>query len=258
MMNTTDLAARLCGDMVRAVVHRGIRSYIITHFHYPDGESLNLYLESKGEAVWVSDLGTTIYKCHVGGLELNDSRRQFIQSICNTYDLEMEKNILRKRLVDTTLGTDCMVFCEALSRISTLEYQREPRPRPYLAEQIDGLLKRKVEPKRAIERKWTNKLIDPQESFPVDYRLNGTGKPRHIFQVASADKSNLVSAVCNFFKAKDVYVPTLSIVDPDLELGEHHLDRLQLASTHIRFGVSGNEDAIVKFALEGMNVGGEQ
>src|SRR5688572_10402228 len=97
-MDTTELASRHCRDMVRGVVRRGVRSYIITTFRYPDGESLNIYLESKGETNWLSDLGTTIYKCDVGGLELNDSRLRFIQSVCNTYDLQIEKTILRKKL----------------------------------------------------------------------------------------------------------------------------------------------------------------
>ncbi len=250
-MDASELVSRLCKDIVRAVATRGLRTYIVTNFHYPDGESVNLYLESKGDAHWLSDLGTTLFKCISGGVDLTTTRRQFIESICNMHELQLEQTTLRKRLRLENAGVDCVSFCEAISRISTLEYQRENRQRSYLPEQVESLLVRRVEPIRTIARRWTNPAIDLHESFPVDYRLNGRGEPRHIFHVASAEKSTLVSAVCNFFKAKDAYVPTLSIVDPDLELGEHYMDRLQLASTQIRFGVSGNEDPIVQFALEG-------
>jgi hypothetical protein len=249
-MNVTELAGGLCGDLVRSVAQRGTRSFIVTNFRYPDGDSVNLYLESKGASEWLTDLGTTIFKYGTNGLELSDSRRQFIQAICNTYGLELEKTVFRKRLTVDRPGLDCLSFCEALSRISTLEYQKESRHKGSFFEQVDNLLKHRVEAVRKIERRWTDPLIDPNQSFPVDYRMNGTGTPRNLFYVATADKSNLVSAVCNFFKIKGVYVPTMSVIDPDLNLGKHHMDRLQLASTHLRFGVVGSEDAIVEFASE--------
>jgi len=251
-MNATDLATRLCKDMVRAVAQRGTRAYIITAFTYPDGESVNLYVENKDSGSWLSDLGTTFFKFNTGGLNLTSPRHQFIQAICNTYGVEIERATLRKQLRSDSATSDCLAFCEALSRISTLEYQRESRSRSNFPELVDGLLKRKVEPARPIDRGWTNPTIDLHKSFPVDYRINGVGEPRHLFHVASAEKSTLVSAVCNFFKAKNAYVPTMSVIDPDLNLGEHHLDRLQLASTQIRFGVIGSEDIIARFGLEGM------
>lgn len=249
-MKAADLATRICKDLVRAVAQRGMRTYIVTAFTYPDGESVNLYVENTNGETWLSDLGTTIFKVNTCGLSLTLPRHHFIQAICNTYGLQMEDATLRKRLSPNNAASECVAFCEALTRISTLEYQRELRQRSYLPELVDSLLQRTVEPVRPIARAWTNPEIDLHQSFPVDYRINGKGaSPRHIFHVASAEKSTLVSAVCNFFKSKNAYVPTMSIVDPDLNLGEHFLDRLQLASTQIRFGVVGSEDIITRFGL---------
>ncbi len=249
MTAIADLATRLCGDMVRAVAKRGTREFIITRFSYPDGDLLNLYIESTTGNYWLSDLGITLSKFRINGIELTSSRSQFIQSICNVYGLELDRTILRKRITESP-NLDSLAFCEAIARISTLEYLKDVHKRSSLPDQLEHLLEKRVEPQRTILRKWYDKSVDFKNSHPVDFRINGPGQPRNIFHVAAPGKSNLVSAVCNYFKVKKVFVPTMAVIDPDVNLGPHFLDRLQLAVTHIRYGVAGGEDAIVRFALD--------
>jgi hypothetical protein len=117
--------------------------------------------------------------------------------------------------------------------------------------QIESILNLRLRQGRQILRHWTDQQFDRKSSFPVDYRLNGLGEARHLFHVLTSEKATLISAIAGFLRTHNIYVPTMSIVDPDAKLGEHHLDRLQLASTEIKFGVQNYEDDIAAFVNSG-------
>src|SRR5580658_2508435 len=124
-MTATDLAKRLCGDLVRRVAEWNNRSFIVTNFHYPDGDLVNLYLESDndiftGHSVFLTDLGTTLFKARENGVEVTSPRERTIEAICNSYGMEFRAGILKKKLSEENPGADCLTFCEAISRISCL------------------------------------------------------------------------------------------------------------------------------------------
>ena len=249
-MNAIDLASRLCEDMVRKVAKHDFRSYVITHFSYPDGDSINLYVERRGEETRVSDLGTTMHRCNLNGVEMTPKRAEFISTICKTYGVDFAENALSKQLTDD-IGVDCLDLCQSIIRVSNLEFDADTRQRSRLKEYVDRLLQRFVAPKRPITSQWTAPS-DHRHAYPVDFHMNSVGDARNIFHVASSEKSTLVSAVCNYLKLVDAFAPTMAIIDPKLNLGEHQLDRLQISATELRWGVEDNEEAIVKFALSGM------
>ena len=241
-------AQRLCGDFVRRIARRGSRAFIVTQFKYPDGDFMNLYPEGRGDTFSVSDLGDTMFKCRMGGVKLTSTRMKWIDTICGIHGIRMEDSVFRKDVRQDHFGTDCLSFCEAISKISTLEYDSERRLRSFLPAQLDGLIHDCVEPVRGVTRKWTHPTLDPKQSYPVDYRFNGIGEPRHVFHVVSGDKSTLVAAVCGFLKLQGIFAPTLAVVSTDADLGPHEVDRLQRAATSIKFGIAGNEDEIIRFA----------
>jgi hypothetical protein len=205
-------------------------------------------VEDRDGTVHISDRGITLLKVKQSGVDLTQSRLEWIGTICGLHGLKSVSGAFSKTINAITSGADCLSFCEAITRISTLEYDAHHRQKSMLPMLIEGLLKQRLNPDRKIWRNWTAEEHDFKKSFPVDYRFNGTRAARHLFHVMSDEKATLISAVSGFLKTHNIYVPTMSVVDQNLELGIHQLDRLQLASTEIKFGFSGNENQIVEFA----------
>ncbi len=248
-MALTDLANKLCRDMVHSVGHRHNRGFITTTFRYPDGDFVALYPEGIGENTYITDKGQTLFKCVVNRIPMSESREDLIDGICKRYDVVLQGGEFRKRVDLDRFGFHCLRFCEALTRVSNLQMDGDAKDRSTFSARVAALIERDVAPVRQVYHRWTDPQLDPKGDYPVDYRVNAEGPARNIFAVGSGGKSTLVSAVSSFLKLHDTYVPTMSIVDPDIQLGTHHLNRLQRASTEIRFGVTGYEQDIVNFAL---------
>jgi hypothetical protein len=242
------IAARLCDDLVSEVALRHGREFIITTFRYPDGDSLNLYVEARGKETWVTDGGTTLYKFAVSGMRVTDARQHIIDVICRTYGLILgEDSRFSLQLDRKSPGESCRLFCEALTRVSTLRYDFLPRMQTALRTALESLLVERVRPVRRWTENWTDRLMDKKRLYPVDYRFNGVQPPRHVFRVATPYKAALVPAVVNFFRVNGQDVPTLSVIDPEANLGASHIQRVKSVSTEICFGIE--EERIVDFAL---------
>jgi hypothetical protein len=253
-MNAENLAQLLCRDFVHSVGTRHERSFIVTNFRYPDGDFVLLYVQPDGDQCIITDLGTTLFKCTVARVILTDTRKNLLNVICRKYGIEQDHGALRKVINVKSVGADTLAFCEAVTRISNLQMETDSGSRSVIPAQIERLLEQRVTPQRQFVRKWSHPDLDTSGDYPVDYRLNGVGEARNVFIVGSPAKSTFVAAASSFFRLNAIYVPTLAIIDPEVHFGRHYISRLQRAATEIRYGVTGYEEQIVRFALSGMEV----
>jgi hypothetical protein len=252
-MDVEALAKLLCRDFVLTVGRRHERQFVVTRFRYPDGDYVPLYVRQEGSRTVATDLGTTLFKCTVRRVAITDQRDAFIRSVCRRYGVEYEQGVLTTPITPESAGRNCLSLCEAITRVSNLQLESDTRDRSTLPAQIDRLFEQHVSPKRTVTRDWYHPDLDSNADYKVDYHLNGAGEARNVFFVGSSAKSTLVAAVNNFLKLHGAFAPTLTIVDPQVQLGKHYLNRLQRASTQIRFGLRGYEDDVVRFALGGMD-----
>jgi hypothetical protein len=148
-----------------------------------------------------------------------------------------------------------MELCEAITRVSSIYYHAGAQLRSPLPVIVGALLRERVEPIRGVERRWVDRRHDPKGAFPVDFHVNSIGEPRNIFSVSSAGKAVMVSAVVNFLRAHGHRWPTMTVIDKEAGLGPKDVNRLELASTELRFGIEDHEDDVVQFALNGANRG---
>ena len=248
-MTTSELARQVCPDVVRRVSSRSGREFVVTTFRYADGDFVNVYLRLVHGRPCLSDEGNTDHKLRVAGVRLTENRSAMIEAICSLYEMTLDSGVFLKEVDLAQPASSLLAFCEGIVRVSNLEFGGETTQRSYFPEQVDMLIETRVKPVRGISRRWTNPELDPEGAYPVDYHMNTKGPTRHVFVVASTGKSTLVAAVSNFFRAHRIEVPSMAILDPDLELKGRPLERLRLALTELRFGVSGNEDSIVSFAV---------
>lgn len=243
------LTKKLCRDLLVEVDRTATGSVAVTSCTYPNGDSVNLYFSNHGDSLVVSDEGATVSFLKNQRIELPQERRELIKSMCQSHDVEFITPVLRKRFSLPDIGMACMALCEAITSVAAIHYHVETPTRSLLPVAVDKLLRVRVEPKRAIERLWTSRRHDPKGSFPVDFHVNGLGEPRNIFAVTSPSKSIMVVAVVNFLHSHRISAPTLVVVDKDAKLGHRDLNRLQLTANELAFGLEGQEDRVVKFAL---------
>ncbi|MGA2582911.1 MAG: DUF1828 domain-containing protein [Tepidisphaeraceae bacterium] len=248
-MKIDGLKRKLCRDFLVEADITDFGSVAITSFTYPDGDSVNLYFSEFKDAICASDEGATLAFLQRQGVEIHAERRATIKTMCQPYDVEFAAPALRKQFQMPDIGNACLSLCEAITRVASIHYQVISPIRSSLPIAVDKLLKKRVAPKRGIEKGWVNLRHDPKGAFPVDFHLNGVGQPRNIFAVTSPSKSIMVVAVVNFLRSHRMSTPTLAVVDKDADLGEKDLNRLQLTVNEFTFGLDGNEDKVVKFAL---------
>lgn len=240
-------------DIMTQVIKIQGRTLLQTSFMYPDGEVVCLYLDRGPGGIKVTDFGNTLYRINADGVDLRKggSRADFVRVVCNMYMIDPgEGGELSLPLDIDHPGRTILRLCEAVTRISGLHWDATSRVHNPLPEQLGDLLKSRVNAERELFRQWFDPMSDPQGGYIVDFHLNTAGRPSNIFHVVSDQKSTMVSAVSNFFRAHAVPGKTMAVIAPEVGLSKRNVDRLQLAVDRILIGVENHEDDIVEFALD--------
>ena len=119
-MLTEVLKSRLCRDLLEEVDTIGDLVVAITSFAYPNGDSVNLFVENQGDELVVSDEGTTLRFLRHQNVELTKDRQDIIKAMCASYGVEFQLPRLVKRCDPLAIGIGFMEFCEAVMRISSV------------------------------------------------------------------------------------------------------------------------------------------
>lgn len=240
---------KLCRDLVDEDFESEGRPAVVTSFAYPNGDSVNLYFSVREDgSLWVSDEGATIDFLKDQDVELTEDRSRIVQSICNAHDIDFNGDRFSMRLDPKTAGTECLRFCEAVTRVSALYYHRAAHEKSQLKEALADVLRRRVEPSRIVIPKWIAP-VDQKALYPVDHRVEGPdAPPRHIFYVTSVAKGTFVPSVVYFLRSHSIDTQTMTIVDERVKLAKAQWNRLTDTSV-VREGLEGNENAIIEFAL---------
>jgi hypothetical protein len=246
------LKSRLCRDFIVDVDEVAGRPVAITTLDYPNGDSINLYFDRRDEQYVVSDEGATVDFLRDQHIKLTDERRDTIDAMCEPHQVILEWPRIVLPFDPADVGPACLTLAQVASQIAAIHYHSNDNLRSPLPLTVNRILRERVEPVRGVERRWVAKRYDPKEAYPVDFRVNGVGKPRHIFSVTSARKAVLVSAVVHFLRSHGIDVPTMTIVDTEAKLSRPDVNRLQLASTELRFGIEKYHQDLADFALSGM------
>lgn len=248
----SSFAENLCSSLIVDAVSIRERHFIVTPFRYPDGDFVSIYLTSRANKRKLSDFGATFEKFDLDGIDAHTEWRQsLIETVCALTGVNYDGREFSKEIKDEDPNEALVALCDAISRISNIQYEQSVKTHSELPEQIYSVLNDRVRESRSITRNWHEPNLDPHKAFPVDFHVNGDGTPANLFHVSSSQKSMTVAAVVNFFRYNNLRARTMAIVDKDKALGERPTERLQMSADEIRFGVEGNEESIAAFALGG-------
>lgn len=250
-MNAELVAEKICRDVWQRVGKRDDRSWIVTRFRYPDGDFVNIYFESFAGGIQASDYGHTLRKLHLSGITLTEPRRNLIAVVCHLHGVTFDGTVFYKSLASDSVGVDCISLCQAIAKISNLDYESPSHAISSFSSQVDFIVERLIKPHCSVSVNWNDPEVDPTGRFPVDYKFNGVDPARYLFKVTTEEKRSRVGETCGFLKMKNRLPASVAVVDIDAGIKDSQIELLE-NFTKVIMGVSGNEDHIVRFALEGV------
>ncbi len=98
--------------------------YIAMGLYYPDGDSMNIHLIDSPRGPAISDDGLTAEKLYDRGICLAKGHQALLSYIKNRFGVELNGPLLVKQVSIDNIGCDCLDFCEAISFLSALAYQK--------------------------------------------------------------------------------------------------------------------------------------
>lgn len=253
-LSLNQLAEKICTDLIYGTRTRHERSFIVTNFSYPDGDSINAYLEREKQNVFLSDKGVTRFKALDRRIDFADaSHLSRIGAICALHNVIWNGVEIKRKVSLRTAPADMLAFCQATLRLADLAWHHGRQQKRTFPESIESFVVDRIEPHRKVERGWTLSAVDTKQVYPVDYHFNTTTPAVNMLTIGSSSKATFASAVANFLRAHNDKSSIIAVVDVEANLGDKHVRRLQLACDELVFGIAGNEDRITKLALGSTN-----
>jgi len=247
MVRASTIANEICGDLIFSVSEWDGVDYLVTNFKYPNRDHVVLFNDSV-DGIRFSDRGITLSNLLGDGVQLTEARSELIHAICREHGAELRDQRITKD-ASNGLSMAFIDICHAITRIADIAIYSSQRTPSLLASQIEEILLDRVIPNRTFSRDWHDESNDPNGHYTIDFRILGSSAGRNVFHISSRPKADRVTAVCQFYKARNSYAPTLAVVRPDLELGSHFEGRLMMSTTEILYGTVGHEQEIAEFAL---------
>lgn len=244
-MTVSELKDSLCGDLVVGAFERHDRKFLVTKFTYPVGDSVNLYLTGDNENQRITDLGTTHFFLKVANVDMDtDTRMEFVKSVCAGFEIDIGPDfVLSKPITPKTAGDDVLSFCQAITRISALHYDQRAKQFQVFATEVDQLITTIV-PSENVSRNWTDRQIDPEQNYSIDYHFNQAAPARNIFVVRNRINAEIAIGTMNFYLANSRLDDSMSVVAPDLGLPRKVEKKLE-RNSRVIFGIK--EDQIKRF-----------
>ncbi len=246
-----DIAHAICPSAILGAYERSGRVFIASTSQYPNGDHICAYLDDAPAGAAFSDRGFTLRSLLDAGVELSAHRWNTIRYILASHDMLLHENTLRMPIVGEAFAPAFAAFCDAIGRISTLEFEHQPQLRSLYQPKVDFVLRRRLEPQFKIDRKYYDPKLDPDHLYPVHWALFAQRKRKHVFLIAGHDSSLLMPATVHFFASHGIKAPTLALVAPGLQLRPRQISRIQHVAQELLFqDIEQNEDRVVQWAQQ--------
>jgi hypothetical protein len=174
---------------------------IVTPMAFDDGDLLPLVLIKDDQGWYFTDEGHTFLQLTYE-LEEADfrqpTRRDILNKNLSTFGLENRNGELVLRVDNSRFGDALYTFAQALVKIDDIRYLSRDRARSTFVEDVHRMVREIASPTKEIIYNWYDPVVDPTGNYPVDCKVNGTGKP--IFVFALPNDSRVALATVSLFK----------------------------------------------------------
>lgn len=193
MTTHIDAIAEEFGKSIASAVEveaSGLDRYVVhVPMTFADGDHYVVVLRGNGSRWRLSDEGHTLM--HLS-YEIEDPRRgnrgQIIDSVVDRLGLSNRDGALEIDIRPGKYGDTLFTYLQAITQINDVSYLRRERVRSTFMEDFRTTLEEAALGEE-IEFGYSHPIHDPDESYPVDARLNGSAhRPVVFFAISSDDK----------------------------------------------------------------------
>jgi hypothetical protein len=166
------------------------RFRVFTPFQFEDGDHLAIVLRREAGRWVLSDEGHT-YMHLTYDLDERDllkgTRAKIITNALSAFFIEDADGELKLPVPDERFGDALYSFVQAILRISDVTFLSRERIRSTFVEDFRAFVTEKV-PADRLTMDWHDPVHDPENKYPVDFKINGTPKPLLVYALPSDDR----------------------------------------------------------------------
>lgn len=192
----TNIRKLLCGEI--AVIQQGIDRYSIhTPFTFGDGDSFVSVLKKEGDGWVLSDEGNTFMHMSYESVDfLSGTRGRVVDDALHQHGLDNLSGTLRMRVPsEDQIGHAVFSFVHAISKVSNVTQFTKEVARSTFMDDFKELVE-EISSEAHLEFNWHDPIKDPDSLYPVDCRIDATGRPWFVFGIGNSDKCKNVTITC--------------------------------------------------------------
>ncbi len=178
-----ELRRKVCDEV--DIEDQGLQRYVVyTPFMFDDGDHFVVVLRHEPNGRWVlTDEGHTFMHVSYDNLDVSHgNRKSIIDQTLLSFAMVNDSGELRLDVPDGAFGDALFSFLQGLTKITDIRFLTRERARSTFMEDFRELMKEKI-PSRRLALDYTDPDHDQKQLYPVDCRVNGTGRPLFIFAV---------------------------------------------------------------------------
>jgi hypothetical protein len=222
--NDNDIAVEVRRNLAEEieVVALGPDKYgIVTPMAFDDGDLLPLVLRKDDAGWYLTDEGHTFLQLTYE-LEEADfrqpTRREIVNKNLSMFGMENRGGELVLRVEENKFGDALYTFAQALVKIDDIRYLSRERARSTFIEDVHQMVREVASPERDVIYNWHHPDIDPTGNYPVDCKINGTGKPVFVFALPNDSRVALATVSLLRLKQEQLDFKSVGIFEDQTKL----------------------------------------
>jgi hypothetical protein len=225
--------------------------FICSRSLYPNGDTITAFLMPHGSKWGFTDEGITSAFLERTGVELTDRRRDAIRLILNAHNMEWQHGAFVKAPVDLQIASRAFrEFCDAVLRISGMEFEHHLSERELYVPKVDAVLRRVTASRSELRSRYVDEFYDPDKLYPIDWAVFQNSSRKHVFAISGPLSTLTMPAAVNYLRLAGLSVPTLAVVSPHIKLTRRNTARIAKAAQDIIFRDVYEDEERIKNWLE--------
>ncbi len=200
---------------------------VSTPFQFDDGDNLSIILKQENDGWVLSDEGHTYFHLtyDLDEDELQkEPRKSVIAKTLKAFQLMDREGELVLKLSKDQYTRDLYSFIHALLRIIDVKFLSREQIRTAFRSEFKALLEGLSKPEHRTFQ-WYDPKLDPDQSYPVDCRINGNGKPFFIFALKNDYQTSVATITLHQFEKWQVGFKGIGIFENQQMIGRKVLAR---------------------------------